>query len=111
MAFITTQEFNDFISSKKEHEKYTTLRWRELPFGKVFHVDQRKLLKLKDDTCMILTLSDKKNNSYTVWAPKRLCDELVQDSGDLNVYIRSNGLQQSKIDPTRSYYAYDIVEV
>ena len=108
---MTTQEFNDAIITKKENEEYTTLRWRELPIGKIFHIDQRKVLKLKDGDCMIMTLSDKKNKIYTAWAPKRLCDELVQDYSDLDVYIRSNGLQPSKLDPTRSYYSYDIVEV
>ena len=108
MAFITAQEFDVAIKTKTENDKLAK-QWRELPIGEIFRVVQRKQFNLKDGTCMILTLNDRNNNTYTSWATKRLCDELIQDYDELDVYIRSNGLTQSKSDPTRSYYDYDII--
>ena len=110
MAFISVREFDASIaSSKKEHGP--TLQWRELPVGEILYIEHRKLIHLKDETCMILTLTDKQRNTYVVWATKRVSDKLIQDySDDDKLYIRSNGLKQSKSDSTRSYYDYDIVK-
>ena len=109
MAFISTKDFDAAVKTKKE-ENGLALQWRELPVGEIFYVKQRKLLNLKDETCMILTLTDKRHNTYVTWAAKRLADELMQNYNDDDVYIRSNGLKQSKTDPIRSYYDYNIIK-
>lgn len=109
MAFISTENFNEVITTRKEEEESTS-QWRDLPTGVIFHIDQRKKLKLKEGIFLILELSDKEKNIYRTWAPKRLGDELLQDYSNADVYIRSNGLKTSKTDPSRSYYCYDIVE-
>ena len=105
---MTTEEFDAAIQSKKTNNG-STLQWRDLPTGEILYVEQRKQLNLKDGTCMILTLTNSSGDTYTAWATKRLCDELIQDHKEVDVFIRSNGLKQSKTDPTRSYYDYDII--
>ena len=92
MPFISVKDFDASIAESKK-ENGSTIPWRELPVGE------------------ILTLTDKQRNTYVSWTPKRVSDELTQDySDDDKLYIRSNGLKQSKVDPTRSYYDYDIVK-
>ena len=108
---MSSQDFNDAIDGRKKEDEFMTIQWRELPTGIIYHIDQRKALKLKEGTFLILDLSDNENNVYRSWAPKRLSDELLQDyNKDSDIYIRSNGLKQCKTEPSRSYYCYDIVE-
>ena len=110
MPFISVRDFDASITDSKK-ENGSTIPWRELPVGEILYINDRKLIHLKDDTIMILTLTDKQRNTYVSWTPKRVSDELIRDySDDDELYIRSNGLKQSKIDPTRSYYDYDIVK-
>ena len=108
MAFISVKVFDGSTANSKK-ENGPTLPWRELPVGEILYIEHRKLTHLKDETCMILTLTDKQRNTYVSWATKRVSDELIRDySDDDELYIRSNGLKQLKTDPTRSYYDYDI---
>lgn len=99
-SFITTEEFENAINNKP------ALQWKELPLNIIFKIEQLRVIR----DAMILTLVDRNEKVYNVWALDRLCKALNKTKGCSSpIYLRSKGIKESKDDTGRWYYDYDMI--
>lgn len=102
-----------FPSSKDFDAKATTgtaaletKKWSDLSIG-IYAITELKSVKGKYGESFIGDLETQGGDQYKAWLPQRLGAEL--QGIKLPVFVRHEGLQQSKKNKSRQYYAYTLM--
>ena len=107
-SFIATEDFNALLNEKAME---STMQWKELPVNVIYKIKHIKEILVDNTASMILDLIDEQEHSSKVWAPQRLCKDLLRYSGKTNIYVRSLGKKECKTTAGRWYYDYNLAQV
>ena len=103
LQFPTSQDFDAKVAENKAK------KWADLEPGTMYAVREIKEVKTRYGKPVIGTLETQDGEQLQVWLPARLGDDL--QSQELPVFVRHEGLKQSKKNSSRQYHAYTLIVV
>ena len=101
MTFLSVEQFENL---KQE----TIYKWRDVPTGIIFKIEDIVQIKTKKGDATVLCLSDHDGDQFKAWATSVIKEDLKNRKG--TCYIKSMGKTQSKTNPEKFYYQYELVE-
>ena len=104
MEFPTKEQFEQ----NKVQLGKIFLKWREVPTGVIYYIEKIEFIATKVGEAIIVSLIDKDGEQLKAFATNCLSNDLVGYRGGW--FIKSNGKQESSINPNRSYYQYEIMK-
>ncbi|GFR66088.1 hypothetical protein ElyMa_005548700 [Elysia marginata] len=95
--FPTVENFRRYADAD------VAFKWKDLPKG-VYKITSRTPVDGRFGPSMRLGLVTESGDQFLVWAPARLVEKLNNDA-EIR-FILNEGLEKSKNDPSRRYFAF-----
>ena len=107
MDFPTAEQFDQ----EKIHNDPTILKWREVPTGVIYCIEDVMEIFTRIGTSTIVRLCDEEGRRFKAFVTNRLKHDLCYfDNLDGELFIRSLGKKQRNNNPENSFYHYELME-
>ena len=107
MDFPTAEEFD----YEKIHNDRTILKWREVPTGVIYHIEDVMKISTRVGISTIVRLCDEEGRRFKAFVTNCLKNDLYDfDNLDGELFIRSLGKKQRNNNPGQFFYHYELMK-